>query len=486
MSLTGKISALSLLCILGLSITSCNDVKNFKPRPTSTPAINAQDPDITIPDAQDFKPATSEDAAPPLPPNAPVLFPDPAANVFGPPLVPFGGDGHEHRGNGDSDSESCDMRECKKDSDCHRKNSCTISSCHNSKCVYRPIPGCAFCNNANDCSPGPVCKTTTCDNNRCTYTPIEGCPSLLFITIMPVDVVIAQNATVQYDAIGFFSDGTTRDITTEVTWSSSDTTIATISNAIGTQGLAVGIQDGVTTISATLDGVMASTTLTVVIGCVTAPANLVSWWPGDLNANDIADSNNGIFNGSYVPGEVKEAFSGFNTTTYVTVPRNQNLQPQTLTVDAWVNGPTSTAYETYILDQGNAPDCSGGASYALYTNYPGPAGITFYISDGTNFYKAVAPDFSWDGNWHFVAGTYDGASVNLYVDGNLVASEGAAVIINYDLYDNNFYIGHYPQCSDAAFAGAIDEVEVYDRALTLAEIQSIYNAKNAGKCKPIQ
>src|SRR5207247_7435925 len=60
-----------------------------------------------------------------------------------------------------------------------------------------------------------------------------------------------------------FSDSTTQDLTTQVTWSSSSTAVATISNAGGSQGLATSVAAGTTTITATLGLVSGNTTLTV-------------------------------------------------------------------------------------------------------------------------------------------------------------------------------------------------------------------------------
>jgi len=83
------------------------------------------------------------------------------------------------------------------------------------------------------------------------------------IAVTPTAPSVAAGRTLQFTAIGTFSDATTQDLTTQVTWASSATSIATISNAAGSQGLATALIPGATTISATLAGVTGSTTLTV-------------------------------------------------------------------------------------------------------------------------------------------------------------------------------------------------------------------------------
>lgn len=64
---------------------------------------------------------------------------------------------------------------------------------------------------------------------------------LVSITVSPNPATVAIGQTVQFTATGNYSDGTTRDLTTSVIWSSLHKT-ATISNAPGTQGLATGVE----------------------------------------------------------------------------------------------------------------------------------------------------------------------------------------------------------------------------------------------------
>jgi len=97
---------------------------------------------------------------------------------------------------------------------------------------------------------------------------------LLSITISPLNPTVNPGATQQFTATAHYSNGSAQDITTLVTWSSSDPTIATISNTSGSQGLATAMSSGSTTITANLNGSTASTTLTVATATiVVTPAN---------------------------------------------------------------------------------------------------------------------------------------------------------------------------------------------------------------------
>ena len=84
-------------------------------------------------------------------------------------------------------------------------------------------------------------------------------PTLKSIAVTPTNSNIVIGATQQFTATGTYSDGSTQNITSQAAWTSSNTGVATINAA----GLATGISTGATTISATLAGVVGSTTLTV-------------------------------------------------------------------------------------------------------------------------------------------------------------------------------------------------------------------------------
>ena len=105
--------------------------------------------------------------------------------------------------------------------------------------------------------PGTNINGTT----QLTVTPAE----LVLIAVTPTNPQVALGLNQQFIATGTFTDGTTQDLTTSVTWSSSDTNIATISNALGSEGLTTSVSEGATTITATdtVTTVSGLTTLTV-------------------------------------------------------------------------------------------------------------------------------------------------------------------------------------------------------------------------------
>ncbi|MFT4114142.1 beta strand repeat-containing protein [Silvibacterium sp.] len=84
-------------------------------------------------------------------------------------------------------------------------------------------------------------------------------PTVSSIAITPATAAIAPGATVQYHATATYPDGTTQDVTSTATWTSSNSGVATINNA----GLATGVANGSTAISASAGGASGDASLTV-------------------------------------------------------------------------------------------------------------------------------------------------------------------------------------------------------------------------------
>ena len=220
--------------------------------------------------------------------------------------------------------------------------------------------------------------------------------------------------------------------------------------------------------------------------CTTVPSGIAGWWPGDGNCNDIIGANNGTPVGgvTFGSGEVGQAFI-FDGTGYVDVQTTPALEPaQQLSVTAWLSASTTGTYR-YALTKGSTD--SGpcvDASYALYTGDSG--GLIFYIctEDNGNVPSPDAGTGVWDGNFHYVVGTYDGSTVRLFVDGQEVGNGvGASGSIVYVGPVTDLLFGSLSWASGFGFTGAMDEVQVYDRALSPGEIQANYNAAHGGNCK---
>jgi hypothetical protein len=101
---------------------------------------------------------------------------------------------------------------------------------------------------------GSIAGTVTLDVTSAT---------IVSMVVAPSTTTIAPQTVQAFTAIGTFSDSTTQNITHDVTWTSNNTGVATISNSSGNVGVATGVATGSSTISASFQSVTGTQTLTV-------------------------------------------------------------------------------------------------------------------------------------------------------------------------------------------------------------------------------
>src|SRR5947209_6550691 len=114
------------------------------------------------------------------------------------------------------------------------------------------------------------------------------------------------------------------------------------------------------------------------------------------------------------PGRFGAAALQFSGNQWAQVESSPSLETPGLTVEAWVRASGTPGRNRYLLAKG-----ADGLHFASYAFYAREEGLAFYVSDDADF--AVSPPVDaariWDGQWHHVAGTFDGAWVRLFVDG---------------------------------------------------------------------
>lgn len=237
-----------------------------------------------------------------------------------------------------------------------------------------------------------------------------------------------------------------------------------------------------------------------------APSPLIADWPLESSTASGATESTGDTSGNGLSlaspagtmkfGTEGGKFGGYlagasATTMQVTSPL---LAPPQVTLLAWIKQSGYPGLLRYIAGRGNDGPTCGGSSYALYTGYSGVAGLHFYVRQpdpaATGVLSDSPPDSAvFDGNWHLVAGTFDGANIHLYVDGVEVGSPKPASGIGYasPITDPSFYVDGYPPqaaCLGASdFPGQIDEARVYNRALSASELQRL--AAATGPTPPV-
>lgn len=137
-----------------------------------------------------------------------------------------------------------------------------------------------------------------------TLTVNAAAPTLSSIAVTPANPSIQDGGAQQFTATGTYSDSSTQNITTAVTWSSVSTNVATISNTAGSNGLATSTGTGSSTIEAALGSVSGSTTLTVTASSATLMVLVVS--PQNPVVSDAGSTQSFTATGHYSDGSTQD------------------------------------------------------------------------------------------------------------------------------------------------------------------------------------
>ncbi|MEU6719458.1 LamG-like jellyroll fold domain-containing protein [Nonomuraea sp. NPDC046802] len=185
---------------------------------------------------------------------------------------------------------------------------------------------------------------------------------------------------------------------------------------------------------------------------------------GDASGN----ANTGTLSGTTwsASGRYGRALSFNGSGAYVNVPDSPTLRLTTgMTLEAWLNPASLSGYRTALLKQH-----ASGLAYGLWASADGNRPYA-EIATGTDqglLGTATLPL----NTWTHVTATYDGTTLRLYTNGTQVAQRAASGVIRADAQPlrigGSSLWGEY-------FAGLIDDVRVYNRALTPAEIQNDMN-----------
>jgi hypothetical protein len=243
--------------------------------------------------------------------------------------------------------------------------------------------------------------------------------------------------------------------------------------------------------------VSSSALLTVLpnVSCVTITNGLVSWWQGQTNLLDGWDSNDGsglpdssgVSPVGFAAGKVGQAFSFTNGGIFVM--DNPSLRfSDAMTIEGWVNSASFVRTRETIFAKF---DGATGTNSSYYLGINNQSLFLQVTPDGRNLITLSTTALVPSGQWSHVAATYDGSALRLYINGLLAAETN---------YSGGIFpgtapagLGAVPYFQNSARAaigwfwslpwyGYLDEISVYNQALSDDEILSIYHADWAGKC----
>ena len=198
--------------------------------------------------------------------------------------------------------------------------------------------------------------------------------------------------------------------------------------------------------------------------------NLVALYTLDGNANDSSGKgNNGTVNGSgnWVPGKINQALQFDGISTYVDCGSGASLNVTGgVTITAWIRM-DFTAGDRKIA--GNQDGTTGGYKFGIYTSNKVEFEIRTSTNAGTLSRNATGGTALQQGVWYHVAGVYSqGQYIRTYVYGNLDREMLTTAVLGAST--GTFKIGREPFSANYYWSGPMDDVAVYNRALSPEEI----------------
>jgi hypothetical protein len=214
--------------------------------------------------------------------------------------------------------------------------------------------------------------------------------------------------------------------------------------------------------------------------CTALPSNLqqglVGYWPFCGNANDESgNGNDGTVNGATLTedrfGNAESAYDFFGSGQYINLgDAGLAANPDTFSLSVWTLA--DSLYEGFYGETSvilSKRHTDNGPSWS--TIQVDSLGRGTFAVDGPGYVNKIHNDTDITGAWSHILAVKQGPSYTLYVNGEFVASE-------VDFYSHlgsnmDMYVGHHGAWN-TFFYGSIDDIGIWNRALTPEEVQELY------------
>ena len=209
-------------------------------------------------------------------------------------------------------------------------------------------------------------------------------------------------------------------------------------------------------------------TLVFVSMSVAVEEGLVGYWPFDEGSGKVAKDasgtgNDGKFVGSpkWVTGKFGTAIEFDGTSSYVAVTDNATLDiTSDLTIMAWFN-PSDVLTSRRMMSKNN--------SIFVIFDFGDPNTLELLVKPNNDFVESQTKDWK-IGEWYHFAGTFDGKTLRIYINGQLEGEQDIGQQIATS--DLELWIGADDLGDpNAYFPGIIDEVRIYNKTLTETQIK---------------
>ena len=231
------------------------------------------------------------------------------------------------------------------------------------------------------------------------------------------------------------------------------------------------------------------------------PPNMVAWYPFDQAGSqpDLIHKNTATAFGTppptSIPGEVAGGLSFNGTNDYLQAPDQTwlNMGLGSFSIMTWMKISTAPTHYTSLVDkrQQTPPQ---GYQFFLYPSGSGPSQLGLQMADNSGYsnYASTAAVPA-DGNWHLVAVTVTRNSTTggtFYLDGkpigtfNPTGHQGSLNSTGSPLLIGQQESYAWQWTGPESFNGGLDELQIFSRALTSAEVLRVFQTGAPGECKP--
>ncbi len=226
---------------------------------------------------------------------------------------------------------------------------------------------------------------------------------------------------------------------------------------------------------------------TVASNCTSLPSNLqqglVGYWPFCGNANDESgNGNDGTVNGAMLTedrfGNANAAYDFDGVDDFIVVQDDSSLRPDHISLMVWlktsmIEPPTTALGEQSILIYKGDFDNASNEQYALDTDYSFGIKSESNCISGQGWNLVNSENNSIINEWHQFIGVFNGAVLKMYIDSELIDSIDYTGTID-DCAGGELYFGQSWSSFPLNFNGALDDIGIWNRALTPEEVQELY------------
>ena len=198
----------------------------------------------------------------------------------------------------------------------------------------------------------------------------------------------------------------------------------------------------------------------------------VGCWRFDEGTGTLVRDSSGYRNDgaatdlSWVDGRIGKAGSFNGSSSYVNCENDGSLMPTSeITVESWIY---PTSFSGAIHEDNIASNEDNGYCLRTGNGYP-----NFVIRGAGNWREAISEEQININNWYHLIGTFNGTQVKIYVNGILKRTLDYSGSITASTTD--LFIGRFGYSAERWFTGLIDEVRIYNRALSAEEIKAHFN-----------